>query len=386
MVDRCAEAIAAGRRRSAPSPYSIVDPARQRAQDRAAEELIAAPLHGLPVGVKDLFDTADLPTVLRLADLCGHRPVSDAALVSMIRRAGGLLFGKTVMTPLAFLDPAGTRNPHHPRAYAGRLLIGLGGRGRRRHASDCGRQPDRRLGHSPAAYLRDRGLQTFLQTVADGGVQAFAWSLDTVGLFAASTPMSPMPPQRSPGADLRVDRAPPAAPRIALVERRPHRAWARTGEAGAPISDAFRHVDDSDSPPRRAQAAAARLARPASKIGADDYDSARRTARRARQALADLMTDTDVLITPSAPGAAPKTLNSTGVSTFNRLWTLMGAPCINVAGSIGATAARRAGCRAFRARSNRRLPDHVGRGDCGVGDAGMVCAVREQRSREKAGA
>ncbi len=69
-------------------------------------------------------------------------------------------------------------------------------------------------------------------------------------------------------------------------------------------------------------------------VGADDYDSARRTARRARQALADLMADTDILITPSAPGAAPKTLSSTGVATFNRLWTLLGAPCINMPGQF----------------------------------------------------
>lgn len=72
----------------------------------------------------------------------------------------------------------------------------------------------------------------------------------------------------------------------------------------------------------------------AGKIAAADYDAARRTARRARQALADLMTDTDALITPSAPGAAPKTLDSTGFPIFNRLWTLMGAPCINVAGEV----------------------------------------------------
>ena len=67
-------------------------------------------------------------------------------------------------------------------------------------------------------------------------------------------------------------------------------------------------------------------------ISADAYDDARRTASQARRSLADLMADVDVILSPSAPGAAPKGLTSTGSSTFNRLWTLMGTPCVNVPG------------------------------------------------------
>jgi Asp-tRNA(Asn)/Glu-tRNA(Gln) amidotransferase A subunit family amidase len=67
-------------------------------------------------------------------------------------------------------------------------------------------------------------------------------------------------------------------------------------------------------------------------ITVESYDAARRTTKRARQKLAEVMTDFDVLLTPSAPGAAPKGLGSTGASIFNRLWTLMGTPCVNVPG------------------------------------------------------
>ncbi len=67
-------------------------------------------------------------------------------------------------------------------------------------------------------------------------------------------------------------------------------------------------------------------------ISADEYDAARRTASRARQLLADAMAEHDVVLTPSAPGAAPQGLGSTGDPVFNRLWTLMGAPCVNVPG------------------------------------------------------
>jgi Asp-tRNA(Asn)/Glu-tRNA(Gln) amidotransferase A subunit family amidase len=70
----------------------------------------------------------------------------------------------------------------------------------------------------------------------------------------------------------------------------------------------------------------------AAAIDSDTYDDARRTTRRARQAYAELLADGEVILTPSAPGAAPAGLASTGQATFNRLWTLLGAPCVNVPG------------------------------------------------------
>jgi Asp-tRNA(Asn)/Glu-tRNA(Gln) amidotransferase A subunit family amidase len=75
----------------------------------------------------------------------------------------------------------------------------------------------------------------------------------------------------------------------------------------------------------------------ASAVTPDEYDAARRVTKRARQALADLMTETDVILTPSAPGAAPHGLGATGSPVFNRLWTLMGTPCVNVPGVTDAS-------------------------------------------------
>jgi Asp-tRNA(Asn)/Glu-tRNA(Gln) amidotransferase A subunit family amidase len=72
-------------------------------------------------------------------------------------------------------------------------------------------------------------------------------------------------------------------------------------------------------------------------IGASAYDDARGVASQARRALSDVMADVDVILSPSAPGAAPKGLGSTGSSTFNRLWTLMGTPCVNVPGLADAS-------------------------------------------------
>jgi len=69
-------------------------------------------------------------------------------------------------------------------------------------------------------------------------------------------------------------------------------------------------------------------------ISADAYDAARRAASRGRQVFADTMADYDVMLTPSAPGAAPRGLDSTGDPAFNRLWTLLGTPCVNVPGFV----------------------------------------------------
>ena len=367
VVDLCAEAIA--RREDEVGAFAILDVERmrKRAQDRAAE-LIAAPLRGLPVGVKDLYDTADFPTAYGSPIYAGHRPASDAALVSMIRRAGGLILGKTVMTELAFIDPAGTRNPHHPEHTPGGSSSGSAA------AVAAGMLPiavgTQTAGSiiRPAAFCGVAGYKPSFKLLPMVGCKPFAWSLDTAGLFAARVADVAFAAAAITGRDLRIDRAQPAAPRIALVRtqvwpeasdamqsavedaaRLADRAGAKVAEVRLPpiFEDAFRaHGTIQDYEAYRALAfeydhhrdrigsKLCAMLDEAGKIAAADYDAARRTARRARQALADLMTDTDVLITPSAPGAAPKTLDSTGVPIFNRLWTLMGAPCINVAGEV----------------------------------------------------
>src|SRR6185503_2058152 len=71
------------------------------------------PLRGLPVGLKDIFDTADMPTEYGSPIYAGFRPKADASMVAMIRRVGGIPFGKTVTTQFAHLDPGKTKNPHN---------------------------------------------------------------------------------------------------------------------------------------------------------------------------------------------------------------------------------------------------------------------------------
>ena len=193
-----------------------------------------------------------------------------------------------------------------------------------------------------------------------------SWHLDTAGIFGAGIADVAFAAAVVLGRDLRVDRAEPAAPRIALARThlwpQASTAMQKAVETAARIAAAAgAKVTELTLPPMMEQGYAAQFTiqdyeniralafeydrhrdqidvrlreqlDAAVKISADDYDAARRTASRARQVLADAMADYDVILTPSAPGAAPHGFESTGNPMFNRLWTLMGAPCINVPG------------------------------------------------------
>ena len=364
VVELCAEAIAAHENDIGAFAALGIDAARQRAEEPQRALL---PLRGLPVGVKDIFDTAELPTAYGSAIYAGHRPKTDAAMVMLIQRAGGLVLGKTVTTEFASLEPAGTRNPRNPAhtpggsssgsaaaVAAGMLPMALG--------SQTGGSVIR-----PAAFCGVAGFKPSYRLLPTVGMKCFSWSLDTVGLFGASVPDVAFAAATMSGRDLRVDGRPPqAAPVVALV-RTPFwqdasAAMQKAVERAARAAErSGARVKDMELPPIFADAVRAHrivqgyeairalafeydfhrdrmgpLLRAqlddAATIDADTYDNARRITRRARRALIDLLPDGEVMLTPSAPGAAPKGLGSTGEPTFNRLWTLLGTPCVNVPG------------------------------------------------------
>ncbi len=363
VIDLCAEAIAA--REGEIGAFATLDLEAAR-RSAAAPHLLASPLRGLPAGIKDIFDTADFPTAYGSPIHAGHRPNADAAMVMMVRRAGGIVPGKTVTTQFASLEPAGTRNPrnaaHTPggsssgsaaAVAAGMLPLAIG--------SQTGGSVIR-----PAAFCGVAGFKPSYRTLPTAGMKCFSWSLDTVGLFAASVADVAFAAAAISGRGLLVEGRLPAPPVIALA--RTH-DWS---EASAPMQEAVEsaaraaestgaRVKELELPPIIEQAAAAhriiqdyeafralafeydhhadrlgptlrRQLDLAAEIDADAYDDARRTTRRARQAFADLLADGEVILTPSAPGAAPHGLTSTGRPIFNRLWTLLGTPCVNVPG------------------------------------------------------
>jgi Asp-tRNA(Asn)/Glu-tRNA(Gln) amidotransferase A subunit family amidase len=365
VVRMCAEAIAAREAEVGAFTEFDLEAAEQQAMTTAAK-LIVSPLRGLPIGVKDIIDTVDFPTTYGSPIYAGHCPASDAPLVSMVRRAGGIVLGKTVTTPFAYLDPAKTRNPrniaHTPggsssgsaaAVAAGMVPIALG--------TQTGGSIIR-----PASFCGVTGFKPSFRLLPTSGIKCFSWSLDTAGVFAASVADAAFAVSAITGRELRVDQDPPAPPRIALV--RTH-AWDEASEAmrnaieaaaraaaakGAQVREivlpevfeeasrafaaiqgyeawrayAFEYDHHRDRlPPRLTE-----LLNTAATVTPEDYDAGRRVAKRARRTLTELMAEVDVLLTPSSPNAAPAGLESLGSPSFNRLWTLMGAPCINVPG------------------------------------------------------
>jgi len=215
------------------------------------------------------------------------------------------------------------------------------------------------------------GFKPSYKLIPTAGVKAFAYTLDTVGLFAASIADVAFAAAAITGRDLRVDAASPAAPRIALLRSRisseasadmqaaleeAARAAAAAGAKVEPLILPAILEDAWTAQPTVQDYEASRalafeydnfadrlgpklheLLERGGKIGADAYDAARRTTKQARAALADIFTRFDAILTPSAPGVAPETLASTGLPIFNRLWTLMGTPAVNVPGLADAS-------------------------------------------------
>jgi Asp-tRNA(Asn)/Glu-tRNA(Gln) amidotransferase A subunit family amidase len=367
-VELCAQAIAAREDEIGAFAALDLERARRLAQDPA---LAATPLRGLPVGLKDIIDTADLPTEYGTPLYRGHRPAADAAVVSMVRRAGGIVLGKTVTTAFAHRQPGRTRNPRNPAHTPGGSSSGSAA------AVAAGMLPlafGTQTGGSvirPAAYCGIAGFKPSFKLIPTIGTKCLSWHLDTIGLYAACVADVAFAAGAITGRDLRVDEHVFRPPHVRIV--RDH-LWPEASEAmraavetaahaaakagamvdeltlPAPLEDAWRaHPTLQDFEAYRAlafeydrhreglPAPTRQMLDAAAAITVDDYDAARRVARKARQVLGELLQDGDVLLTPPAPDAAPIGLASTGSPAFNRLWTLMGTPVVNVPGLANAS-------------------------------------------------
>ncbi|MDP3795971.1 MAG: amidase [Polaromonas sp.] len=356
---------------------ALLSPSAAREQLAQLREA-GGPLQGLPVAVKDIFDTAGLPTSYGSALYAGAQPRCDAAIVSVIRRAGGLVIGKSSTTEFAFLHPTATRNPNAPGRTPGGSSAGSAA------AVAAGLVPfavGTQTGGSiirPASYCGVTGFKPSFGLLPTAGLKCFSWSLDTVGLFARNVAEVAWFSQAVSGHALAL----PAAQSTPAASSRPWVVGVPDAYPWGPVSPSAQRAIDAGS--RALRAAGARvlgitlpawmkdvfeaqdviqgyeawralarevdlLARQpealsailrdylitASRISAPAYEAAQQTARQGRQACADWFGQFDVLMTPSAPDEAPPGYGSTGASTFNRAWTLLGLPCVNVAGAVG---------------------------------------------------
>src|SRR6266852_6223019 len=328
----------------------------------------AGPLRGIAVGIKDIIDTSDFPTEMGSPIYRSWRPRADAPVVQMLKQAGATIIGKTTTTAFASLDPTATLNPrnrdHTPggsssgsaaAVAAGMIPLALG--------TQTGGSVIR-----PASFCGVAAIKPSFPLLPTVGVKCYSWTLDTVGLFAAAVNdlahgLSAMThrPELLPGATVQAPRigvvtqdfagAPEAASEEALriastaaegagASLRPlalpeilAEAWrihptVQEFEAHQALAWEYRTHHEAMPPLLRAKLDETIGILPA------EYDEARGTARRARGALAETFDNVDVLLTFSAPGAAPKGLDWTGDPRFNRLWTLMGVPCVNIPATI----------------------------------------------------
>ena len=322
-------------------------------------------LHGLPLGVKDLIDTVDMPTAYGSAIFAGHRPAWDASCVVLARAAGAVVLGKTVTTEFATFEPGRTANPHNPRHTPGGSSSGSAAA-----VADCmvpfafGTQTAGSV-IRPAAFCGAVGFKPTFGTISRVGVKPLSDHLDTVGALARCVPDAALLVAAVTGRrDLMIERPLVSAPRIGLCrthdwkEAQPEAVHALE-QAAWKLAKAGARVKDADLPPNfaglvRAQTdiqlyeqsqslafewlnhrdrLSARLIETVEAglaVAPGQYEAALALARNGRRTLGELFTEFDVLLAPSAKGEAPAGLGATGDPLFSRMWTLLRVPCVSV--------------------------------------------------------
>jgi len=379
LVSACLDRIAALEERI--GAWAHLDPGHALDQARAAdlarrEGKPLGPLHGVPVGVKDIFDTNDMPTEDGTVLHAGRRPTEDATAVALLREAGAVLLGKTVTTELAVYSPGKTRNPHDPTrtpggsssgsaaavaAFMAPLAIGTQSNGSViRPASYCGV-----YGYKPSHGLISRHL-VLQQSRPLDQVGVFARTVEDAALIAeqmmAYDDRDPdMRPRARPTLLKTTAEEPPIDPRLAFVKTP---AWDQAdGDTKEAFAELVAHLGESAGefklPERFHEAVGlhrtimeADLARSfeqeyargrdrlspilremierGQKVLAVEYNRALGLIPVLNHALDKIFEWHDAIITPATTGEAPVGLESTGSPIFCTLWTLCGMPAITL--------------------------------------------------------
>ncbi|KAF5886192.1 amidase [Rhizobium sp. PEPV16] len=329
-------------------------------------------LHGVPIAVKDLSDTADYVTSYGSPAYRDNRPAVDAACVAALRAAGAVIIGKTATVEFGASRPCETTNPHNPDHTPGGSSAGSAA-----VVADCqvplstGTQTGGSI-IRPASFCGVVGFKPTYGSLSPVGTKSYAWSLDTVGGFANSVADVSLLFDALRRVDKATDvQAGGQAPRVGIFlgpfrDVASSQAIARLIEVasicegnGATLRDipapgAFTYSLDWQRTISRYEMARSLLPETLTfneiTLGSDlygeiqagrlvsegDYLRAKQGGFHLNEELAELFSDIDVLLTLSVPGEAPRGLHSTGAATFCLSWSLVGMPTVNLPAGLGA--------------------------------------------------
>ncbi|MGE5172002.1 MAG: amidase [Rudaea sp.] len=356
-------------------PEHALKQARARDEERREGQPIG-PLHGVPVGIKDVFDTEDMPTEDGTVLHAGRTPARDATVVRMLRAAGAVIMGKTVTTELATFFPGKTRNPRNPAHTPGGSSSGSAA------AVAAGMVP-LALGTQtngsvirPAAFCGVYGFKPTFGLISRGGVLKLSRTLDQVGVFGRSVAdvalvaeqligWDALDPDTRPRARIPLvavaSDEPPLPPMLAYVkgpvwDRASDETKAAFAELASVLGDRIVEIALPDSArsaldwhriimeaemaanldleweqgrERISQPLRAQLGR-GREVKALDYLRARARIALLNDGFEDVFERCHAIVTPATPGTAPQGLDSTGDPAFCTLWTLCGMPAISL--------------------------------------------------------
>jgi len=352
------------------------------AQARSRDELrlsgrAIGPLHGVPIGLKDIFDTTDMPTECGSVLYTGRTPSRDATVTAMLRAAGAVIMGKTVTTEFAYFSPGKTRNPHNPEHTPGGSSSGSA-------AAVAASMVPLALGSQtngstirPAAYCGVIGFKPTHGLISRHGALALSRTLDHVGLFANSlddiailaeqiagydeNDPDTRPRAHLPFAEITAEE-PPLPPMFAFIKT-PHWQCAdkETREGFAEIIEHLgSQVEEVELFPSAGDAwqwhqsimsaemaynlerewriGGARLSEQlraqiegGREVRAAEYLDALGRIKLVNDSFTELFEQRyDAILTPAAPSVAPKGLASTGDPSFCTLWTFCGMPALSL--------------------------------------------------------
>jgi Asp-tRNA(Asn)/Glu-tRNA(Gln) amidotransferase A subunit family amidase len=353
-----------------------LEQARAMDQLRRAGRALGA-LHGVPIGLKDIIDTADMPTECGSVALAGRQPECDAVLLSRLKAAGAVILGKTATTPFAFMDPAATRNPHNLEYSPGGSSAGSAAAVAAGHIPVAiGTQTNGSV-IRPASFCGVYGFKPSAGMISRTGVLRTSETLDQVGVFAryyedvalvgdVISEFDPVDPSSfcrpRPTLLNSVSSEPPAAPNFAWFEmpyfdklsndsregmmavlnalggqvERLDAGGSFTGlvesqniiqyyEIARNLANIRENHNNTLSPQ------VAKLLAYGATVSVEAYQEAIELRNGAISYFASFFDDFDAIITPSAPGEAPLfSAGSTGNPVFSTVWTLCGLPCLNM--------------------------------------------------------